>query len=139
MIKTTEINKALGWVLTLATLGTYAYMQFKGNGGIVAILYSLFYILLFPILLIGVTVGLSRYEKLSNNGFKVGAFLLLTVLLYALWVGPTYWVFTLTVAAISGGLLFSLIKLPETTARLIFLLMGLLLTGLVFTSVAAIG
>ncbi|XOV66768.1 MAG: hypothetical protein ACFHU9_14170 [Fluviicola sp.] len=139
MIKTTELNKTLGWVLTLATLGTYAYMQSKGNGGIVAILYSLFYILLFPILLIGVTVGLSRYEKLSSNGFKVGAFLLLTVLLYALWVGPTYWVFTLIVATVSGGLLFSLIKLPDTTARLIFLLIGLLLTGLVFTSVATIG
>ncbi len=139
MIKIAELNKPLGWVLLLATLGTYVYLESKADAvdGLASILYSLYYIVLFPILVIGISVGLHRYERFSNAGFKVGAFLLLTVLLYTLWMGPSYWPFSLTIATIAGGLLFSLIKLSDSTARFVFVLVGMVITTLIFVAVSA--
>ena len=138
MIKISELNKSLGWVLTLATLFAYGFMQYKtpSKVTIAPILYSLFYIILLPVLVIGISNGVTRFEKFSNNGFKIGAFFLITVLLYTLWMGPSYWLFSLTVAAITGGLLYTLIKLSDSVQRLVFVLVGMVITTYVLVSVS---
>lgn len=138
MIKISELNKSLGWVLFIATLVAYGVIYSKSYllVNVHPILYSLYYVVLFPILVIGLSVGLASYEKFSNNGFKVGAFFLITVLLYTLWMGPSYWWFTLIFAVATGGLLYSLIKLSDATARLIFVLTGMIIATLVMVSVS---
>ena len=138
MIKISELKKALGWVLAIATLVAYGYIYYKSNSptNIAPILYSLYYIILLPILVIGLSVGMDRFEKFTQTGFKVGAFFFITVLLYTLWMGPTFWLFTLVMALVTGGLLFSLIKLSDATARLIFVLTGMVITTLVMVTVS---
>ena len=138
MIKISELNKSLGWVLVLATLGAYGFLQSKADNiiGLPSLFYSLYYIVLLPILLIGLSIGLYRYERFSSGGFKVGAFFLITVLMYTLWMGPSDWRFSMTVAAIAGGLLYALIKMSDEAARFIFVLVSMMITTMVYVTVS---
>lgn len=144
MIKLSELNKSLGWVLTVSSILSYAYLlnqlpYLNQLGGGLFFVLSIAFI---PVLLIGLSNSLTqlRFEKFSSNGFKIGAFFLITLLLYAIWVGPSYWLYTLILGSITGGLLFSLIKLDEALARLFFILAGIvvvvaiIVTGTMFVS-----
>ena len=129
MIKISELNVSLGAVLAVGVLASYGflYSQLPKLNAIGAMVFFTVSLGLLPILLIGLTVALSKskYQKFSTDGFKVGAFLLITLLMYVIWVGPSHWLFTLIFGGIAGGLLFALIKLAEKVAKLIYTLFGL--------------
>jgi len=142
MIKLSELNKSLGWVLTVGIILSYAYLlnqlpYLNPMGGGLFFVLSLTFV---PVLLIGLSASLPqmRFEKFVANSFKIGAFFLITILLYAIWAGPSYWLYTLVLGSITAGLLFSLIKLEEAVAKLIFILVGIIVvvaiivTGMMF-------
>lgn len=138
MIKLSELNKSMGWVLTVSSILSYAFLlnrlpYLNKLGGEIFIVLTLAFI---PVLLIGLATALTqpRMEKFSSNGFKIGAFFLITLLLYAIWVGPSFWLYTLILGLITGGLLFSLIKLEEVLARLIFILIGIIVVATIIVT-----
>ena len=139
MTKISELNIILGAVLSLGVLASYGflYSQLSYLNALGAMMFFTISLALLPVLLIGLSTAMSRskFQKFSTNGFKTGAFLLITLLMYVVWVGPSYWPFTLIFGALTGGLLFAIIKLDEYISKLIFTLFGLVFAGfIVFAS-----
>ena len=129
MTKISELTVSLGAALTVGAFASYAFLyaqltHLNALGGMVFFTVSL---ALLPMVLIGLSVALtnSKYQKFSSSGFKVGAFLLIALLMYVIWVGPSYWLFSLVIGVVTAGLLLALIKLHENTAKLIYTLFGL--------------
>lgn len=136
-MKASNLNVSLGIVLSVAVVIGYGFLltQISHLNEIGAVIFFLVSLALLPIFIIGLSVALSnsKFQKFSSGGFKVGAFLLITLLMYVIWEGPSYWPFTLAFGAITGGLLFALIKLKESLSKLIFTLFGLAFAALMVT------
>ncbi|MCR9172311.1 MAG: hypothetical protein NXI10_07475 [bacterium] len=137
-MKISELNTSLGAVLAISAIASYGFLYSKLShlDAVGSMVFFAISLALLPVLLIGITVALSKskYQKFSSDGFKVGAFLLVTLLMYVVWEGPSYWAFTLTFGAIAGGLLFALIKLEEHIVKFIYTLFGLLIVAFIVVS-----
>lgn len=135
MMKFSELNMALGVALTAGSLVSYGflYSQLPYLNPLGSMVFFIVSIALLPIFLIGLSVALSKskFQKFATNGFKAGAFLLITLLMYVIWVGPTDWLFLLLFGVITAGLLFTIIKLNENIAKFAFTLFGLIVVSFV--------